>query len=91
MIGLYSLYDVRGKLWSNPFCSINDATAQRSVQSAATQGTWLFTNPSDFRLYALGSFDDSEGVVLVHNVPVLVCNVDSIVVSVIANGGSDNA
>lgn len=55
-----SVRDVVADTFGRPFFAPNEASGVRSVRSEVNnpQSGTLHTNPDDFELYSLGSFDD---------------------------------
>jgi len=67
------MHDAKSGLFTQPFYSPNRAVAQRHFIAASEDPASMVSKfPADFRLYELGTFDDSTGVVSVHPVPVLI-------------------
>ncbi|WNK12431.1 MAG: nonstructural protein [Microvirus sp.] len=63
IIQMFSVYDKKTQLFSQPFPSGNAESAIRAFQDAQSDGnTLLAKHPNDFALYHVGSFDDSEGI-----------------------------
>jgi len=61
---IYSLYDDKAKCYANIFTSANDFTALRSLAAAAQDtSSEIFRFPTDFTLYQLGTWDDSNGTI----------------------------
>ena len=58
----YSIKDAKANVFSAPFFSINDQTAQRSFEQAKKDSnTTISQNPEDYSLYRLAQFDDQSG------------------------------
>lgn len=63
-INLYSVYDVKLKAYGRPFCSPNDETAERSFQHVVNDSVnAVHLSPSDYTLFAIGSFTDHDGLI----------------------------
>ena len=61
-LNVYSIKDSKAGTYSNPFYSINDSTAIRSFEQAASDPTTTISQfPTDYSLYRIGTFDDSSG------------------------------
>lgn len=61
---IYSLYDEKALCYANMFTSANDQTALRSLAAAASDpSTEIYKFPSDFTLYQLGLWNDSNGTI----------------------------
>lgn len=57
----YTLHDNKSLTYSPPFFAVTDGAATRIVQDAANDmSTSLGRHPSDYVLYRIGSFDDSN-------------------------------
>lgn len=62
-IGVFSIYDNKAKLFSQPFFAINVSVAVRSFSGLANEaGNAVNKNPSDYTLFHVGTFDDDLGV-----------------------------
>lgn len=69
---LYSVFDVKAKCFSNPFTSVNNATALREFERACNdRNSDLFNHSEDYSLYQLASFDDCLGSLNVNSQPLL--------------------
>lgn len=65
----YTLHDVKACTYSPPFWAINDAIAKRMVSEIVTDtNTTVGRHPSDYKLYKLGLFDDSNGQIVPFNI-----------------------
>lgn len=63
IVGIYSMYDDKAGV-HGPFFVINDAVAEREFYNRThTDGSPQNTNPEDWHLYKLGTFDDVEGAI----------------------------
>lgn len=79
---IFAIYDEKAEVYSVPFFQINDATAIRTFQAVAQdQNSTISKNPSDYKLYHVGGFDDRTGIVMGLDVPKFVCNSED------SNGG----
>lgn len=57
---LYSIYDIKGNLYSCPFSALNDNLAIRVFYSLVSQPNSNYNlYPDDFVLYCIGNFDDN--------------------------------
>lgn len=73
----YSLHDVKALQYHPPFFVSTDAAAIRMVQDLVNDlQTMVGKHPSDFKLYAVGTYDDLNG--RFEPVPVLVHIVDAV-------------
>lgn len=75
---LYSIYDSITESFSFPFHALNENDAIRAVRLAAGEGSKLSNSPSDFTLYFLGSFNDTDGQFTFPGQPLLLERVTSI-------------
>lgn len=63
IIKMYSVYDLKSALYSQPFGSHNDGTAIRAfTDRAKREGTAESQHPEDYGLYYVGDYDDSKGL-----------------------------
>lgn len=70
LIRLYSIYDRVARVYSDPFVSVNDATASRTFTLAlSNHETLRFTCPEDYQLWYLGSMDNNSGEILSSDPP----------------------
>lgn len=70
---VYSVFDEKAKVFSNPFYQHNDALAERSFISVTIDpATQIFRTPEDYRLYRLAVFDDETGRFETLEIPELV-------------------
>lgn len=61
---VYSIFDKKAEAYGTPFFTVNDATALRMVSRLVLdRNTTVASNPEDFQLLHLGSFDDSLGII----------------------------
>ena len=63
-----SLYDKKAQVFNTPVLEVNEATAMRRITQLLKDPQYkdeLFVQfPSDFALYNVGTFDDSDGSVI---------------------------
>lgn len=65
LIRLYSVYDRVARVHSDPFVSVNDASAARAFAIAqSSSDTMLCVSPGDYQLWYLGSMDNINGHIL---------------------------
>lgn len=58
----YSLLDVKALQYNPPFFQSTDAVAIRALRDLVNDlNTTVGRHPSDFKLYCIGSYDDSTG------------------------------
>jgi len=74
----YSIKDAKANVFSAPFFSINDKTAQRSFEQATNDpNTTINKNPEDFSLYRLGNFNDQSGEIYPEKQPYYISTASS--------------
>lgn len=64
MKSIYSVYDNQTKTFNMPFFAANDPTALRSFKNEANRAdaaNTIYTNPEDFSLVKLGTFNEDTG------------------------------
>lgn len=62
MIRLYSIYDRVARVFSDPFVSVNDATAVRAFHMAQSMpDNMLCASPEDYQLFFISEFDNHTG------------------------------
>lgn len=65
MFQMYSIFDKKGLIYSNPFYCRHISEATRSVQIGLEDGKAMFARfPADFALYLVGTFDPESGSVM---------------------------
>lgn len=61
---IYSINDVKAKIYGQPFYANNTEVAQRSFQQVINETTSPFNkSPEDYTLFHIGSFDASTGLI----------------------------
>lgn len=59
---IFSVYDLKAQVHSQPFFAVNSAVAVRNFETAVNDQSTVFSkHPSDFVLYQVGTFDDDVG------------------------------
>ena len=62
IVKMYSIYDSKAEAYMQPFFAQSNGVAIRSFTNAANdKGSAIGQYPTDFTLFELGSFDDSNG------------------------------
>lgn len=65
MYQLYSIFDKKGAIFSNPFYCRNVSEALRTLSIGMSEGKAMFALfPGDFALYLLGTFDPLSGFIM---------------------------
>lgn len=68
---IFSVYDSKAKLFSTPFYSHNDKTAQRDFARAVNDPqSELSKFSEDYSLMELGEFEDDTGAFNIHSAPI---------------------
>lgn len=68
---VFSVFDSKAKLFSTPFYSHNDKTAQRDFARAVNDSNSDLSKFSeDYSLMELGEFDDENGSFNIHTAPI---------------------
>lgn len=90
LLNAYSIYDEKAMTFGNPFFIVSDEAAKRSIALSMTQDSILFTCPGDFKLYRIGEFDTTKG--LLHSLAVIehVSDIASLIPSSLSTGLSLN-
>lgn len=69
LLRAYTLHDVKALNYSPPFYAHNNAMAVRMLEDLVSDSnTSVARHPSDFKLYCVGSYDDSNGVLMPLNI-----------------------
>lgn len=73
VIWLYSIFDSKAKAFATPFfCSNDDVSVRMFARSVKDPQSMMFSNPEDFSLYRLGSFNHESGRLIMSD-PVFMC------------------
>lgn len=76
----YSIYDIKAEIYHVPSYCHNDAHARRMYMSEIGKSQSVFHQfPEDFRIFKVGSFDDSTGMLTPEKTPVMLCELKSLV------------
>lgn len=60
---IYTIYDKKSETFSQPMFYYSNAIAVRSVEYMVNKtGSQLYSNPADFSLFHIGTFDDVSGL-----------------------------
>ena len=61
---IFSIFDDKARNFATPFFMLNEAMALRAFNDVATDGNSnISRNPTDYKLYRIGNFDDSTGFI----------------------------
>jgi len=84
VLKVFSIFDVKASVFSQPFFSTHNGTALRSFSDlVGEQGTSVCKHPEDFKLYCLGEYDDNSGALLSKPQPEFLANASDFVKSVV--------
>lgn len=66
---IFSIYDSKGKFFDRPFVQRNGADAIRGFEMVVNgdSDSMIKRFPSDYTLFELGSWDELEGKILMHD------------------------
>jgi len=80
VIQMFSVYDVKTKIFQSPFYAHNSGHAMRIMTDAVSKPDSQFGRyPEDFLLFEVGMFDDQSGLVLGSETPQQVIAVSELV------------
>lgn len=79
---MYSIFDVKAMTFGRPVFVPALPVLLRELQDALKGEDMLARHPEDFRLFRLGTFDDTAGVVVVEALPQFVLDVSSLLAPV---------
>lgn len=72
---LYAVQDSVAQVFNTPYGAANDEHAMRIFGGAVTNNqSHINKNPEDFRLYKVGEFDDSKGILTAYATPIHICD-----------------
>ena len=75
ILHMYTVLDSVACAFLQPFYAVNDNVAKRSFADAARDPAHVFAlQPADYTLYAVGSFDDTTGILTAYDSPNRVCS-----------------
>lgn len=78
-LSIYALHDSKAEAYTQPFYAINDSVAMRNVSSSINQpGNDVHLYPSDFTLYRIGEFDDTNAHIIPSDL-VRLCNCSELI------------
>lgn len=64
---VFSIYDSKAVAWTQPFYSMNAATAIRTFEQIVNEDGHAFNmHPEDYTLFELGEWHEQEGKLVVH-------------------------
>lgn len=75
IVYLYMIRDIKARRYFSPFKAENDDVAMRFFSQQVSTGNTIFSNnPSDFELFNIGDFDESDGQIDILDQYEHVCN-----------------
>lgn len=78
--GMYSIYDICTGMYEAPFLASNDQVAIRTVRDIVMfKDTMIKRHPEDYRLFYVGSYNKSLGM-LIQDKQRMVCNFTDLIV-----------
>jgi len=70
LLKMFSIYDAKAKAYFPPFYLVNSAMAVRVLSDCVNDPSHAFSrNPSDYSLFEVGVFDDSNAVIVPAKAP----------------------
>lgn len=73
---VYSIYDVKSKIYATPMFVANHDIAIRNCVAAMVPGSLLTLFPMDFHLYKIGEYDDETGMLFQEQPEYIGCMAD---------------
>lgn len=75
---VFSVYDNKAAVYSNPFYAVNVAVASRDfAQACNDRNSGLAIHPDDYSLYQVAVFDDDSGLFTPTIPPLFICSAAS--------------
>lgn len=65
VIHVFSIRDIKANVFTKPFFAPNDGVAERLFKNEVNRQAFdnqLYTNPEDFHLFNIGTFDEDTGL-----------------------------
>lgn len=81
---IYTIYDSKARVYNKPFFVLNDDVCLRSVLQMKGGDTDIATNPEDFSVWYLGTYDDNTAQLDLCGTPKVIAKVHELF------GGSNN-
>lgn len=66
---LFTIYDSKAQTYNRPFHQLNDEVAKRTASDLRTTNDDIASNPEDYSLFELGTYDDSTANMDLHDSP----------------------
>ncbi len=91
IVQLYSVYDVKTRVYSPPVCCHNDGHAERVFTNVFSDPNHMASKyPEDFKLFSVGSFDDSTAIITMVCNPKFMCNASDLLDRLLKSQKGDN-
>lgn len=75
---IFSIFDSKGKIYSDPFYALNQSIAKRMFENLSNDPqTDVFKHPNDFQLFHVGEYDDQNGCIEQKNI-VHICSANEL-------------
>lgn len=71
---MYSIQDIKSDSFAPPFTANNEEVAKRTVQQALQGESLLSSYPEDYRLFEVGTFNNTTGEIEIEKQPKWVAN-----------------
>lgn len=76
---IFSVYDVKAAVYTQPFYDVADASAVRSFKNTVSNADHAFgRNPEDFSLARIGQFDDQNAKLVNEDVEILITGLEAV-------------
>jgi len=76
---MYAMQDIKTKFYHQPILCQNDAHARRRYTEIVEATPSLMRFPEDYRIYNIGTYDDSDAKIVPANPTSLLCEVTSLI------------
>jgi len=81
ILKMYSVYDIKSKIYHPPCLCHNAGHATRMFTSTFSKpGSVMHDFPSDFQIFEIGAFDDQTAVIETLINPTLICSVSDLII-----------
>lgn len=88
LLNVYSIFDVKAKIYSNPFFMSHNGQALRAFSDLVTDSKSMINkHPTDYMLYRLAEFDDNAGIFTALKNPEFLANAVDFVEKGVIQGG----
>lgn len=77
---LFSIHDIKSKIYNKPFHQLNQEEALRTASDLANDKEHTpGKHPADFSMFQLGSYEDTTGKCDLYQSPEHICNLNDLV------------